>query len=93
MDVLALSLGVFWAHWLWPILLLVVGLGGVIFFHELGHFVVAKCVGIKVERFALGFGPRLIGNSFSIPNRTARLLQGQSPAVSTILARSGFAST
>ena len=61
MDVLAFSLTVFWAHWLWPILLLVVGLGGVIFFHELGHFVVAKCVGIKVERFALGFGPRLIG--------------------------------
>lgn len=59
MDVLAFSLTVFWAHWLWPILLLVMGLGGVIFFHELGHFVVAKCVGIKVERFAMGFGPRL----------------------------------
>ena len=33
----------------------------VIFVHELGHFLVAKAVGIKVERFALGFGPRLFG--------------------------------
>jgi RIP metalloprotease RseP len=29
--------------------------------HELGHFVVAKLVGIQVERFALGFGKRLVG--------------------------------
>ena len=51
----------FLSHWIWPILQFVVGLGLVIFVHELGHFLVAKAVGIKVERFALGFGPRLIG--------------------------------
>jgi hypothetical protein len=38
-------------------LLLVVGFGLVIFVHELGHFVAAKSVGIKVLRFAIGFGP------------------------------------
>ncbi|MDP7161870.1 MAG: site-2 protease family protein, partial [Phycisphaerae bacterium] len=61
MDILAFNVAWFWGHWLWPVLLLVFGLGMVIFVHELGHFLVAKVVGIKVERFALGFGPRLFG--------------------------------
>jgi regulator of sigma E protease len=30
-----------------------------IFVHELGHFLTAVRVGVKVERFALGFGPKL----------------------------------
>ena len=34
--------------------------GIAIFFHELGHFWVAKRVGIKVERFSFGMGPKLI---------------------------------
>src|SRR4051812_5690469 len=38
------------------VLLLVLGFGFVIFFHELGHFLAAKYVGIKVEQFAVGFG-------------------------------------
>ena len=42
-------------------LLLAFGLGMLIFVHELGHFLAAKLVGIKVEVFALGFGPRLLG--------------------------------
>lgn len=36
-------------------------LGILIFFHELGHFLVAKKSGIRVERFSLGFPPRMIG--------------------------------
>jgi regulator of sigma E protease len=36
-----------------------VALGALIFIHELGHFLVAKAVGVGVERFSLGFGPRL----------------------------------
>lgn len=35
------------------------GLGLVIFIHELGHFAVAKWCGVKVERFSIGFGPIL----------------------------------
>ena len=50
-----------WVEWLQPILQFLVGLGLVIFVHELGHFSVAKAVGIRVEQFALGFGPRLFG--------------------------------
>jgi regulator of sigma E protease len=41
------------------ILVLVLGFGFVIFFHELGHFLAAKWVGIKVEQFAVGFGQAL----------------------------------
>lgn len=38
----------------------IVGLGLLIFIHELGHFLVAKRAGIRVEKFSLGFGPKLI---------------------------------
>jgi regulator of sigma E protease len=36
-------------------------LGGLIFVHELGHFVAAKLLGVKVVKFSIGFGPRLFG--------------------------------
>lgn len=36
-------------------------LGALIFFHELGHFAVARWLGMGVSRFSLGFGPRLCG--------------------------------
>jgi len=42
------------------LLSLVIVLGVLIFVHELGHFVVAKAVGIQVLRFSLGFGRPLI---------------------------------
>ena len=38
---------------------LLIGFGFVIFVHELGHFLVAKWVGIKVTQFAIGFGPSI----------------------------------
>src|SRR3954469_11186457 len=37
------------------ILKVAVGLGAVIFVHELGHFLVAKACGVKVEKFMIGF--------------------------------------
>ncbi|HEX9751578.1 MAG TPA: RIP metalloprotease RseP [candidate division Zixibacteria bacterium] len=36
-------------------------LGVLVFVHELGHFLVAKWAGIKVERFSLGFPPKMVG--------------------------------
>jgi regulator of sigma E protease len=33
----------------------------VVFFHELGHFLVARWAGVKVLTFSLGFGPELVG--------------------------------
>jgi len=43
------------------ILEVVIGFGLLIFIHELGHFLAAKWVGVRVERFSLGFGPKLFG--------------------------------
>ncbi|MBN2141469.1 MAG: RIP metalloprotease RseP [Desulfovibrionaceae bacterium] len=34
-------------------------LGGLIFFHELGHFLLARLLGVGVKTFSLGFGPKL----------------------------------
>lgn len=36
-------------------------LGVLIFFHELGHFLMARVMGIGAPTFSLGFGPRLAG--------------------------------
>jgi regulator of sigma E protease len=33
----------------------------VVFFHELGHFLVARWCGVKVDAFSIGFGPELFG--------------------------------
>ena len=43
------------------VLLVVLGIGLVIFVHELGHFMAARWCGARVEVFSLGFGPRLFG--------------------------------
>jgi regulator of sigma E protease len=39
----------------------IIVIGILIFVHELGHFLVAKKTGVTVEKFSLGFGPKLIG--------------------------------
>jgi len=39
-----------------------------IFFHELGHFLVAKIVGVKVEVFSIGFGKKLFCKKFGETN-------------------------
>ncbi len=68
--------------------LIVLGFGFLIFVHELGHFLVAKWVGIKVTQFALGMGPGVFawrkGIGFRLgstePEYEARIKKGQSPA-------------
>ena len=35
-----------------------------VFFHELGHFALAKLFGVRVERFSIGFPPRLFGKKW-----------------------------
>src|SRR5438045_1400968 len=37
------------------------GLGLVIFIHELGHFLAAKLCDVHVETFSIGFGPPILG--------------------------------
>lgn len=34
--------------------------GLLVLFHEFGHFITAKMVGMRVDEFAIGFGPKLI---------------------------------
>jgi regulator of sigma E protease len=43
------------------VLLGLIGLGIVIFVHELGHFLAARIVGIGVDAFSLGWGPKVAG--------------------------------
>ena len=51
----------------------VLGLGFVIFIHELGHFLVAKWCDVHVETFSIGFGPALPGCSFKWGETTYKL--------------------
>lgn len=46
------------------ILIVAIGLGLVIFFHELGHFLVAKWCGVYVERFSIGFGQPILARKW-----------------------------
>src|ERR1700728_1301245 len=42
----------------------IVLLGVLIFVHELGHFMVAKFFGVRVETFSLGFGRKILRKKF-----------------------------
>ncbi len=46
------------------IIAVIIVLSGLIFFHELGHFLVAKMLNIGVRVFSLGFGPKIFGFQF-----------------------------
>jgi regulator of sigma E protease len=50
--------GAGWTGWIIPFLF---GLSVVVFFHELGHFLIARWCGVRVLTFSVGFGPELIG--------------------------------
>ena len=43
------------------ILYFILLIGVLIFVHELGHFLFAKLFNVKVLKFSLGFGPRMLG--------------------------------
>ncbi len=43
------------------ILLVVLFFGASIFVHEWGHYLAARWRGLRIERFSIGFGPRLFG--------------------------------
>lgn len=47
---------VFWGL---PMLIVVLAVIGMIFLHEMGHYVAARAAGMRVTEFFLGFGPRL----------------------------------
>lgn len=58
-------------QWIISIAAVCIAFGFIITIHELGHFLIARKVGIRCPRFSLGFGPRLFsfnykGTEFSI---------------------------
>jgi regulator of sigma E protease len=42
----------------------IVLLGVIIFVHEMGHFLSAKLVGVRVLKFSLGFGPKIVSRKY-----------------------------
>lgn len=44
-----------------PLPFTILGIGFMIFIHELGHYLAARACGVRVLVFSLGFGPRLLG--------------------------------
>ena len=60
MDILG-GLGAFSGHLVGYIVPFLFVLTIVVFFHELGHFLVARRCGIRVLVFSIGFGPEIVG--------------------------------
>src|SRR5437764_14577802 len=58
---------------MWTIAKVALGLGAVIFVHELGHFLVAKWCDVHVQTFSIGFGPALPGCSYKWGETTYKL--------------------
>ena len=57
----------FWlASYLIPFLFV---LAVIVFFHELGHFLIARCCGVGVTAFSVGFGPELFGYTDQLGTR------------------------
>lgn len=48
------------------IISLIIVLGVLVFFHEFGHFIIARMFGVGVEKFSLGFGPRIVGKKIGM---------------------------
>ena len=59
MEIVLDYIATYWTRWVWPISQFIIGLGLVIFVHELGHFLAAKWAGIKVLVFSLGMGKKV----------------------------------
>jgi membrane-associated protease RseP (regulator of RpoE activity) len=57
----------------WVAAKVVVGIGFLIFIHELGHFLAAKWCDVHVQTFSVGFGPALPGCSFQRGETTYKL--------------------
>jgi len=58
LSIKALTASEIWGN-VWPYLLALLLFALLVSIHEFGHFFVAKLCGIKVNEFALGFGPKL----------------------------------
>ena len=74
----------------WWILTVAVGLGFVIFVHELGHFLVAKACGVKCEKFYIGFDIPISIGRLRLPSRFGRVQWGETEYGIGILPLGGY---
>ena len=70
-------------------------IGVLVFVHELGHFLAARSVGVRVEKFSIGFPPRFISvtsvnDGFDIKVFFYRLIDGRFKWASVINSRIGI---
>ncbi|MCI9440021.1 MAG: RIP metalloprotease RseP [Ruminococcus sp.] len=56
------------------ILIAILLFSAIVIFHELGHFLLAKANGIRVDEFSLGLGPTLVGKEFKGTKFSIKLL-------------------
>src|SRR4026208_1106437 len=75
------------ADYAYTALKVALGLGFVIFVHELGHFLVAKMCGVKCEKFYIGFD---IPVPFGIPSKLFRFQWGETEYGIGILPLGGY---
>ena len=48
-------------YWLYVVAAVILLFGAAVFVHEWGHYYMARKRGLKVEAFAIGFGPKIFG--------------------------------
>lgn len=80
------------------VLAIVVTISIVVFVHELGHFLVALKMGVKVEVFSIGFGPEIIGITYKdirfrisiIPMGGYVKMKGENPSDETSVENDAF---
>ena len=65
----------------WRLLATLMGIGGVIFFHELGHFLVARWCGVRTEAFSLAFPPNLLFGQREAGGFRLRWIGGTGPGI------------
>lgn len=66
-----------WGSRLYNIGLMMLGLGFVIFVHELGHFLAAKMFGVKCEKFYIGFDVPMKIGPIRLPSKLAKFQWGE----------------
>ncbi len=78
-------------NFLWSIIQMVIGIGLIIFVHELGHFLAAKACGVKCEKFYVGFDAFNVNlGVVTIPRRLAYFQWGETEYGIGILPLGGY---
>ena len=82
----------FWlqpSNW-WAVLQVLIGLGAVIFVHELGHFLLAKACGVKCDKFYVGFDVPIRIGPLKFPRTLGKFQYGETEYGIGILPLGGY---